>query len=91
MSTYRHITNLQTPYDDTDTRFLASIADYKVGKPIVAVPVPDVPIVPRTYDELVAAGIVGIYTTENVVRSRTFRKMTGWVDPSKELGAEWSE
>jgi hypothetical protein len=72
---YRHLTNLRTPIDAIDARFLAVLGDYKIGRPVRAKH-PDAPLA----SELKSQGIVGVYTTEAAARSKDVADLTGWFD-----------
>lgn len=70
--TYRWLTNLRTPVDDTDGRFLDTLADYRLGPPRVAVEQENhVPM-----SGLIENGVVGVYTTEEAMAN--IKSMTGW-------------
>lgn len=86
MSEYRHVTNLQKPYDPVDTKFLDVLADYREGPPARPT-VPDpINYPPKTVEELIAANIVGIYATVEAVSARPIKTLTGWLAPHKMLG-----
>lgn len=87
--TYRHCTNLRTPYDKVDQGFLDALEDFKVGAPVPADPVEGAGWVPLTPDELKAAGIVGIYTTAERLGDPKVKARTGWQNPGRLLGPEW--
>lgn len=86
MSEYRHITNLQKPYDAIDTKFLDVLGDYREGPPVRPT-VPDpINFPPKTVEELIADNIVGIYSTVEALNTKRVKDLTGWLAPHKMLG-----
>lgn len=86
---YRHCTNLHTPYDKVDQGFLDALEDYKVGEPIPAKPVEGASWTPRTVEQMKADGVVGIYTTLERLNDPKVKARTGWQNPGRLLGPEW--
>lgn len=76
MIEYRHLTNLQQPYSDTDQRFLDALEDYKVGQPVEAKRPPGEQVTP--YKQLRENHIIGIYTTEAALKKPAVKKIIGW-------------
>lgn len=81
--TYRHITNLRTPFDGLDTNLLSVIGDYRIGYPVPGNK-------PTSYDtaQLMARRIVGLYVTDEAIRKPDVVKLTGWKSPV--LGKVWA-
>lgn len=87
--TYRHVTNLRVPLEFVDMEMLMLLGDYRFGEPVPAKAPDDMSFKPQTLTELKAAGIVGLYTTEEALRVPAVRTRTGWLEPEKVLGKEW--
>src|SRR5690348_15914684 len=78
MPDFRHVTNLQTPFDKADLAFLAKLGSYRIGDPVKSDPPPDNPnAVRREVPELKQRAIVGLYVTWNTV-SGPSAKLHGW-------------
>lgn len=86
MTTYRHATNLRTPFDPVDLNLLSLLEDYRIGLPQEAKG-KDTKPVPQA--ELRKRGIVGLYTTRAALMHDGVMKLTGWTEPDKELGEVW--
>lgn len=91
MTVYRHVTNLQKPYDDLDTQFLAVLGDYREGPPVPPTEAALFGTTIKTVDELTADNVTGIYSTLEAVSSPALKRLTGWMVPEKILGAELPE
>lgn len=88
MPGYRHCTNAKKPFDKTDQAFLDLLGDWKEGPPVPVTPKPGMNFTPRTYDELVAIGVVGIYTTAEALSRPAVKRRTGWDKPLLVLGKD---
>lgn len=77
MSDYRHVTNMQTPFDSLDLKFLGILKDYRLGDPVKADPVPDAPP-PREVPGLKSLAIVGLYSTWDAVGAKDVKSVHGW-------------
>ncbi len=75
--TYRHITNLRTPFDRHDWTLLHIMDDWRLGDPVQAKPseteIPPVPV-----QTMKAGGIVGVYAPLSTIQTRPFLTFTGW-------------
>lgn len=91
MSAYRHVTNLQKPYDELDTNFLSVLGDYREGPPVPPTEAPLFGTSIKTVDELIADDVTGIYSTLEAVSSPALKRLTGWMVPEKILGTELPE
>ncbi len=91
MSSYRPCTNLRKPFDTVDREFLDDLADWKEGPPVPVKPKPGLSFVPKTLDELVAGGVVGIYTTAEALSKPSVKKRTAWDKPMLILGQEFPQ
>ena len=76
---FRHVTNLQTPYDELDTHLLENIGDgnYVIGDPIKANNA-----LANSVDRMKANGVVGLYATYDAIGAKSVRNQTGWVIPN---------
>jgi len=83
---YRHCTNLRVPFDRSDLSLLAVLTDYRFGDPVPAKSEAALSI-----EQLRARGIVGLYTTMEVLSDPLVKRATGWLEPEKVLGPEWKE
>lgn len=75
--TYRHITNLRSPFDNHDQALLHVTQDYRLGDPIEADP-SETEIPPLSAKELKSQGIVGLYAPLDRIETEDFLKFTGW-------------
>lgn len=71
MTDYRWLTNLRTPLDAVDERFIEALGDTRIGVP-VETPA-SMPI-----DWMREQGIQGLYATIEAVNSPLARKLSGW-------------
>lgn len=83
--TYRHVTNLRVPLEFVDMEMLTLLGDYRFGEPV-----PAEGDGALSLDELNAAGVIGLYTTTEALDSPLVKKRTGWLEPEKVLGKEWT-
>lgn len=74
-------------FDTVDSRFLTTLADYRIGDPIPGKPDPEGKIRVKNLDELKASHIVGCYTTLEAIMTPAARKLLGW--GPEELGADY--
>ncbi len=78
---FRHVTNLQTPYDDLDENLLKCLGEnHKIGDPIPAQQVPGC-VAPKPYADLLRDGIVGLYVSWEGLNDPLVAHLTGWGPP----------
>lgn len=82
MKEYRWATNIVSPLDNVDQKFLDTLDDYRIGPPRVAVEIEG----HSSFANLVASGVFGVYTTVEAIDRKEVRALSGW--NSKSLGTE---
>lgn len=71
------------PADPVDAAFLEALGDYKFGRPVASKR--------RTAEAIRADGYVGLYVTAETLRRPAVMAKTGWENPEKVLGQEWTD
>lgn len=78
MPEFRHVTNLQQPFDALDEALITNIG---TGNYVIGAPLKGKSPGAKSVTELQADNIVGLYSTYDAIGAKSVRNQTGWVIP----------